>query len=144
VISEVTETPNKFKGLPIGARAVQIADGRRSTYFLTTFGRATRETVCSCEVSMQPNLSQALNLINGDIVQGKIQNGGVVKKMIAAKKKPEEIVVELYSRSLNRTPTPDELKKILPLIGPKPDEQQKGFEDVFWALMNSEEFMFNH
>ena len=46
-LAQVTETPNKFRGLPLGARAVQIADGNTSTYFLTTFGRATRQTVCS-------------------------------------------------------------------------------------------------
>ena len=58
-ISQVTETKNKFRGLPLGARAVQIADGNTSNYFLKTFGRASRETVCSCEVKMEPNLSQA-------------------------------------------------------------------------------------
>ncbi|HEV3448363.1 MAG TPA: DUF1549 domain-containing protein, partial [Gemmataceae bacterium] len=51
-ISQVTETKNKFPGLPVGARAVQIADGTVSNYFLSTFGRATRETVCSCEVKL--------------------------------------------------------------------------------------------
>ncbi len=30
-ISQVTETKDKFRGLPLGARAVQIADGRTST-----------------------------------------------------------------------------------------------------------------
>ena len=67
-IAQVTEAKEKFRGLPLGARAVQIADGRTSNYFLTTFGRATRETVCSCEVKMEPNLSQALHLLNGDTV----------------------------------------------------------------------------
>src|SRR5262249_23721330 len=37
-ISEVTETKDKFTGLPRGAHAVDIADGNSSTYFLTTFG----------------------------------------------------------------------------------------------------------
>ena len=62
-ISAVTDTKDKFDGLPVGARAVQIADGTRSTYFLKTFGRATRETPCSCEVKMEPTLSQALHLL---------------------------------------------------------------------------------
>ena len=75
-ISGVTETKDKFQGLPVGARAVQIADGRSSTYFLTTFGRATRETPCSCEVKMEPTLSQALHLLNGDTVNAKIKQGG--------------------------------------------------------------------
>ena len=66
VISQATETKNKFQGLPLGAKAIQIADGRVSNYFLTTFGRAKRETVCSCEVVMDPSLSQALHLLNGD------------------------------------------------------------------------------
>ena len=34
-ISAATDTKDKFDGLPFGARAVQIADGQRSTYFLT-------------------------------------------------------------------------------------------------------------
>ena len=42
VISQVTETKNKFAGLPLGARAVQIANGNTSSYFLTAFGRASR------------------------------------------------------------------------------------------------------
>ncbi|MGH9362395.1 MAG: DUF1549 and DUF1553 domain-containing protein, partial [Thermoanaerobaculia bacterium] len=67
-VSQLTETKNKFQGLPLGARAVQIADGAASSYFLTTFGRASRATVCSCEVKMEPNLSQALHLLNGDTV----------------------------------------------------------------------------
>src|SRR5947199_267531 len=74
-ISQVTETKNKFPGLPLGARAVQIADGGVSTYFLTTFGRATRETVCSCEVKLQPTLSQSLHLLNGDTTTQKIEAG---------------------------------------------------------------------
>ena len=53
---QLTETQDKFRGLPLGARAVQIADGNTSNYFLDTFGRAKRETVCSCEVQMEPNL----------------------------------------------------------------------------------------
>src|SRR5213078_2228527 len=55
-ISEVTETKDKFNGLPRGGRAVEIADGNTSSYFLTTFGRASRTTVCSCEVKIDPNL----------------------------------------------------------------------------------------
>ncbi len=87
-ISQVTETKDKFPGLPLGARAVQIADGATSTYFLTTFGRATRETVCSCEVKMEPTLSQALHLLNGDTVNGKIAQGGVIKKLMTETQVP--------------------------------------------------------
>jgi hypothetical protein len=143
IISEVTETKDKFPGLPPGARAVQIANGQTSTYFLTTFGRATRETVCSCEVKMEPTLSQALHLLNGNTVNSKIAQGGLVKKLLKEMKFPEERVTNLFVRSLGRQPTQDELDKILPAMAPGSNEEQ-ALTDLFWALLNSREFLFNH
>jgi len=142
-ISLVTDTKDKFQGLPLGARAVQIADGTSSTYFLTTFGRATRETVCSCEVKMEPTLSQALHLLNGDTVNAKIQQGGLTPKLLTNKKFPEERIIELYIRSLTRTPTKEEIEKLLPTMG-EGSNQQQALDDIFWALLNSREFLFNH
>ena len=75
---------------------MQIADGKTSTYFLTTFGRAKRETVCACEATTDPTLSQALHLLNGDAVQGKITRGGVVKKLLDEGKTPEQVIESLY------------------------------------------------
>jgi hypothetical protein len=142
-ISGVTETKDKFQGLPLGARAVQIADGQSSTYFLTTFGRAARETPCSCEVKMEPTLSQALHLLNGDTVNAKITQGGVLTRLMKAKKTPEEQITELYLRCLSRKPTPEELAKLVPTLGGE-KERAQGLDDLFWALLNCREFLFNH
>lgn len=142
-ITQVTQTTNKFRGLPRGARAVQIADGNTSTYFLTTFGRASRETVCSCEVEMEPNLSQALHMINGETVNRKIRQGDVVSKLLEEGKKPEQIVEELYIRCLTRKPTDEELASLKEILASEKDKQ-KVLQDVFWALLNSREFLFNH
>ncbi len=142
-ISQVTNTKDKFRGLPVGARAVQIADGNTSTYFLTTFGRATRETVCSCEVKMEPTLSQALHLLNGDTVNSKIQAGGVLVKLLADKAEPLVIIERLYITCLARKPTPEEIEGFKPLVASGADIN-KTLEDLFWALLNSREFIFNH
>ena len=143
VISQLTETENKFRGLPVGARAVQIADGNTSSYFLTTFGRAQRETVCSCEVKMEPNLSQALHLLNGDSVQQKILQGQVIDRMLAGGKTPDEILSELFVRCRSRLPKPEELAAIKLELATAPDPKT-GLEDFFWSLLNSPEFVFNH
>ena len=50
-ITQVTETKDKYRGLPLGARSVELADGKTTSYFLTTFGRADREEICSREKS---------------------------------------------------------------------------------------------
>lgn len=143
-ISQITETPNKFQGLPLGARAVQIADGAVSNYFLTTFGRAKRESVCSCEVKMEPTLSQALHLMNGDAVNERIKQGRVVTKMIAEKKSDREIVEDLFLRVFGRMPMEKEWSAVQQAIGSDAGARQPVLEDLFWALLNSKEFYFNH
>jgi Protein of unknown function (DUF1549)/Protein of unknown function (DUF1553) len=142
-ITQVTETKNKFQGLPLGSRAVQIADGGATTYFLTTFGRAARESVCSCEVKMEPTLSQSLHLLNGDSTGQKVQQGGLIARRLGENKAPQEIIEELYIRCLSRKPDLHEKTAFEVLIANDPDKQ-KVLEDVFWALLNSREFMFNH
>jgi hypothetical protein len=142
-ISAVTDTKDKFSGLPLGARAVQIADGTRSTYFLRTFGRATRETVCSCEVKMEPTLSQALHLLNGKTVNEKIKQGGLIPKIQAGKKTLPERITELYIRCFSRKPTPEEIATLVAALEQNKDQTQ-ALEDLFWALLNSREFLFNH
>ena len=142
-ISGVTDTENKFRGLPIGANAVQIADGNTSTYFLTTFGRAKRETVCSCEVKMEPNLSQALHMLNGDTVNSKIAAGNLIGRRIEEQVPHEQIIEEMYIRCFTRKPTEKEMTNLLAIVAEQEDKKQ-ALEDVFWALLNSREFLFNH
>lgn len=142
-ISQVTETKNKFPGLPLGARAVQIADGNVNTYFLTTFGRAKRETVCSCEVVMEPNLSQALHLLLGETVNKRIPEGGIVAKSLKDGKTPAQVIEDLYLRCFSRKPTSKELEELTQQVASEKNTQE-ALEDLFWSLINAKEFVFNH
>jgi len=144
VLALQTGTPEKFKGLPLGARAVQIADGNVSNYFLTTFGRATRATVCSCEVKLEPNLSQALHLINGEMTHQRVRRGNMVGKWSGEGKSPGEIVTLIYRRALCRPPSALEVDALLKGLPEDAKERKAFLEDVFWAVLNSKEFVFNH
>lgn len=142
-VSQVTETKDKFRGLPLGARAVEIADGTTSTYFLATFGRSERESVCSCDVKTEPTLSQALHLLNGDTVEQKIRGGGLVKRLLDAKATPPQVIEALYVRALSRKPSPQEAENLVKLL-PEKGDPREALEDIYWALLNSREFLFNH
>ena len=144
-LTQATGKKERLPNLPPGGRAVEIADGRASTYFLTTFGRAKRETVCACESNAEPTLSQALHLLNGNTVHQRIKQGGLVKQWLAEKKSPEQVIEEIYPRCLSRMPTEGERDR---LIATLPTEEKKespaALHDVFWAVLNSREFLFNH
>ena len=63
--------------------------------------------------------------------------------LLKAKKKPVEIIDSLYMRSLVRPPSLTEKQKLLALtVGHEAD--RKVYDDIFWALLNSTEFAFNH
>lgn len=95
---------------------------------------------------MEPNLSQALHLLNGDTVNSKIQNGGLVAALTKEGKTPDQIIAEFYWRSLSRPPTQTEQTKLTEYLADAktPAEQSTVLNDIFWAVLNSKEFIFNH
>ena len=93
---------------------------------------------------MEPNLSQALHLMNGDAVHENIKKGKVVATMIKEGKTDKEIVADLYFRCFGRPPLEKEVKSINQALAESADSRQAVLEDVFWALLNSKEFYFNH
>jgi len=142
-ISQVTNTKDKFRGLPLGARAVQVADGRTSNYFLTTFGRSPRLTVAAGESKTDPTLSQALHMLNGSTIQGNISQVGLVAGWLEEGLSPQQIIEKIYIRALSRKPTTAEVERLSAVVKESASVQQ-GLEDVFWAVLNSREFLFNH
>ncbi len=142
-LCQVTEAQEKFRGLPLGSRAVEIADGNTSNYFLTTFGRSKRQSVCACEVQTEPTLSQALHLLNGATVHNKINQGKVIERLLDKGRSPDEVAREIYLRCLSREPTDEERKQIAATWG-EADRPVAELQDLFWALLNSREFLFNH
>ena len=138
----VTETSEELPGLPNGGRAIQVPDGRALHYFLNTFGRASRQTPCSCEVQTSPTLSQALHLLNGETTTGKIEQGKVVQKLLDELADPMQVVDSLYVRTLCRRPTAAESRAIRQRLSRGNAEEQ--LQDLFWALLNSNEFTLNH
>ena len=93
---------------------------------------------------MEPNLSQALHLMNGDTVNNKIRQGGLIPNLIREQKMPPAaIITELYQRCFSRVPTESELNKLV-AIATAEENPQQALEDIFWSLLNSREFLFNH
>jgi hypothetical protein len=142
-LAQATGEPNKFPGRPLGTRAVQLLDGRTTNHFLTTFGRATRETPCACEVKSEPTLSQALHLLNGENTTAKIASGTRLKEILDKPGDTSAAVEQLFVVAFSRKPDARERSGLAEIARNQPDHRVM-LEDLFWSLLNSREFMFNH
>jgi Asp-tRNA(Asn)/Glu-tRNA(Gln) amidotransferase B subunit len=143
-LAQVTETLSTFNEMPRGLRAMQLYEGgNRANYFLKTFGSAARDSVNASETRLEPTLAQALHMVNGDTIEGKLGKSTVIPRMLAAGKKPGEIIDELFVRTLSRKPSEGEMKKMMAIVSATPGDKN-AYDDVLWALLNSTEFEFNH
>jgi hypothetical protein len=143
-ISTVTGTVTDFGALPGGSRAIQIPDGKMENPFLKTFGRPARELACECERESDSNLSQALQLIGGATVNGKLRDDkGRMATLAGSSKTAEEITRELYMIALSREPNTTELSASVKHLTMASDRRQ-AVEDLGWVLINCKEFLFRH
>jgi hypothetical protein len=141
-VNAATGTETKFKNMPLGSRAIELPDGDYPDYFLKTFGKPRRVSVCECERSSEANLAQALHTLNGDTISQKIGDGnGRVAKLLAANKPLEENVAELFLATWSRRPTSEELSACQGFLGQSPDAKTF-YEDLLWSLVNSKQFLY--
>ncbi len=153
-ISAATERPESFAGYPLGVRAVQLPEPGLDSYFLSQFGRSERVTACACERRGEVTIPQLLQLQNGSGLSDKIRHpegrlARLAKTIAEAKSTAEQslaeqaAVDELFLAALGRDPSPDE-RNAVNLSGEDANERDETLRDLFWALLNSKEFAFNH
>ena len=83
-------------------------------------------------------------MIAGDTVNGKVRSdSGTLAAMIKDGKKDDEIVEHFYLAALSRYPTAEERDLCLTGIGRAPT-RARGLQNVLWALLNTNEFLYNH
>ncbi len=157
-VSQVTAVPTTFprdkrnanKGVgesyPMGYRALQLPDSNTISYFLQSFGRPDRVQTCDCERTNEPSMAQALHIANGETLNVKLAaKGNRVEKLLASGEPDSAIVEQAYLLALSRAPTDSERVGVLKVLaGAAPADKRAALEDVFWSLMSSREFLFNH
>jgi len=131
---------------PPGVRALQLPDSQVASYFLKSFGKPDRLQTCECERSAEPSVAQVLHIANGDTLNAKLAS-----KECRALSAPDAAasadtaVQEAYLAALGRMPTGDEQGRLVGVLTGAPVESRRAaLEDLYWALLSSKEFLFNH
>jgi hypothetical protein len=149
-LSQATGATVEFNGYPPGTRAGQIAgvravrrrDKRPSTgdQFLKLFGKPPRLQSCECERSEDATLNQTFQMVSGPLLDRMLSDPkNRLAELLRAVRTEESRVTALYWTALTRSPTPSELKATLQLLRTANDRRGT-YEDILWALVNSNEF----
>jgi hypothetical protein len=99
--------------------------------------------------SFQGTIPQALMMMNGDLMREALSGKpgsflGDVIELGSHQAHPAEMMVEsIYLAALSRRPSPKELSQAGEYLQSFPDKLQV-LQDLFWALLNSNEFILNH
>jgi hypothetical protein len=144
-ICAMTDLPETFNGLPAGMKATELpAPDIAKHEFLKIFGQPERQSVCSCERTSDSNLGMAIQFFNGPLIYGKLRDEhNRFRKLMVAGKSHKEIIAELYLAAVCRTPTAKELEASLAHLAAKKDDVV-AMEDIAWAILNTNEFLFQH
>ncbi len=147
-MSQVTGVPTAFRDYPVGTRALQLPDSQVPSQFLTSFGRPIRNICDSSERSSDPNVAQALHVINGDTLNKKISAPDGYAAMFLKLGLPESrIIDQLFLSAYSRYPDDQErasLTSALATTRSTADARRQALEDLMWAMLTSKEFLFNH
>jgi hypothetical protein len=134
----------KVPGSPPGERAINIAVGSPS-YFLMTFGKVQfRDQIC--ERDQEPDVAQAMNLVNGETVNQAVSaSGNIIDRVLD---RPEwsdsRRIEEIYLSALSRYPTAEESGEITKKLANTGAELKNIYQDLLWAILNSKEFAYIH
>lgn len=155
-ISQVTAVPTDFQAgtpdsrkpgakLPKIKRALNLPDAFVESYFLNAFGKPDRLITCECERSNEPSMTQVLHLYNGDTVNQKLAKAGSAAEKALSDTDNTQVVETLYLAALSRLPSDREKGPLLEALASTPDgERRQAIEDLYWSVLTSREFLFNH
>ncbi len=120
--------------------AVDLPTPAQPSSFMAAFNQPDRNsTVCKRDES--GSITQALEMMNGDRVDGAIKASPLIKQILDSKLNPTQAAQELFLSVLTRNPTQHELSTVLYQLHAT-NPTREWIEDTYWALLNTREFTY--
>lgn len=91
-------------------------------------------------------IPQTLMMMNGDLIKKatSLEKGSFLNKMITGDMKPHARIDYLYLAALARKPSKQEMTIANQLLMARGLDPAAAMQDVWWAVLNSNEFILNH
>jgi hypothetical protein len=144
-VSQATGVPERFKGYPLGTKAIDLAEGGIKNPFLQAFAKPVRDATCECAREEDPSLPQMLHLLNNAGLLEKIKSPkNRLTKWMAKERDPRRLIEFVYLATQSRRPTSREVAIVLRHLAGNKGDLAKTMRDLQFALMNSSEFLLRH
>jgi hypothetical protein len=126
----------------LASQAVKKGGGMRAGGPRALFDRLFGVDPSVANEDVMGTIPQALFLMNGPIVSNRIQArpGTVLGEVLSTAPNPRAALGALYLRVLSRQPTKEEVEICSRYMGAVAN-QAEAFEDIYWSLINSTEFL---
>jgi hypothetical protein len=143
-VSSATGVPERFKGFPLGTRALELPEGGVAHPFLQAFSKPVRDVNCECAREDDPGLPQVLHMLNNANVLDKVRSPQArIATWLKAGKEPVWIVEQVYLATLTRRPTEAEKALVMEHLR-SVGKVEVGLQDLQHALVNLNEFLLRH
>ena len=91
-------------------------------------------------------IPQALMMMNSELMDKacSVERGSFLFESMSSPGNEAQKIQELYLAALSRNPTKTEIGKVQKMLKSYGNQKLMGYQDLFWALLNSNEFVFIH
>ncbi len=121
------------------------ANEQRKSRWLQQFNQAFSTDEGGESTDFNGTIPQILMMFNGEMVREatRADGGGVIQKLANGPGSPKDKIESLFWAGLSRKPTSQEMQLSVRLIRTA-DKPIEGLKDVWWVILNTNEFIFNH
>ena len=136
-ISQLIESPAIYEGMPRGTRAVQVLHGANEAFFIS---RPPRTTACEWQPE-EDAAGFALHMIQDQELQRRIADReNRIERLIKQKREDNDLLEGVFLTAFGRLPKEQDLKMVTEHAKSTPNRRVL-WEDIFWAVINTKEFV---
>jgi hypothetical protein len=140
------EPEQLYDSLMVATKANGVENLDRQDRWLSQFVIAFGTDEGDSSTTFNGTIPQILMLFNGDLVQSatSLDKDGFLDQVMVANRKNQDRINALYVAALSRWPSSIELRYANQLLLARQGQAKEALQDVWWALLNSNEFILNH
>ncbi len=135
-----------YDSLVVATKADRSEAAGRQDRWLSQFVIAFGTDEGDSSTTFNGTIPQILMLFNGDLIQAatSLNQDGFLDQIVLANRTNRDKINALYVAALARWPSSSELRYANHLLLARKGQVKEALQDVWWALLNSNEFILNH